>query len=75
MLQQRLAAFGACWGNDPVGERFGVAYSAAAGVVQNNMTALSTGLVRIAAALRAVAESYEATERAVDPGALAGASP
>ena len=58
-LRLRLDAIGPCWGSDPVGERFGAAYRPVSTAVLGNVAALSNGLIRIAAALRAVATSYE----------------
>ncbi len=63
-LEQYLLSLGACWGDDEVGRRFASGYQPAAATVLANMTALSTGLVRIAAALRAVGESYETIDQA-----------
>jgi hypothetical protein len=57
-LDQHLAAIGACWGDDSVGERFGAQYRPAADVVRDNVEALAVGLFRIAAALRAVANAH-----------------
>jgi uncharacterized protein YukE len=59
---QHLATLGACWGDDEVGQRFGQGYAPAAEQVMTNIAALTAGLVRIAAALRAVAGSYDAAE-------------
>lgn len=59
---QQLASLGACWGDDAVGSRFGAGYAPAAEQVMLNVNALVDGLARIAAALRAVASGYEATE-------------
>lgn len=75
MLQQRLAGLGNCWGDDPVGQRFAAGYGPAVTTVQGNIAALSVGLNRIAAALRAVAESYQLVDRAVDSSVMAGSAP
>jgi uncharacterized protein YukE len=61
-LEQRLAAIGKVWGDDTVGARFGAAYEPASRMVLANLASLSAGLVRIAAALRAVGESYESAD-------------
>jgi uncharacterized protein YukE len=61
-LEQRVAAIGKVWGDDVVGKQFGTAYEPASRIVLANLAALSAGLVRIAAALRAVGESYEAVD-------------
>lgn len=62
-LQLRLGAIGSAWGTDEVGERFGAGYQPVAERVQQNVAAMGTGLVRIAAALRAVANSYELVDQ------------
>jgi hypothetical protein len=54
-----------CWGDDEVGQRFAAAYLPAADTVMGNLHALTWGLVRIGAALRAVADSYERTDQLV----------
>jgi uncharacterized protein YukE len=64
-LEQRVAAIGKAWGDDVVGVRFGAAYEPASRVVLANLASLSAGLVRIAAALRAVGESYEAVDNSI----------
>ena len=64
-LDAHLASLAGCWGADSVGQRFAAAYVPAAEAVLDNIGALSCGLVRIAAALRAVAESYTAVDEAV----------
>lgn len=76
-VQLRLGAIGPCWGTDRVGERFGAAYQPVATAVLGNVSALANGLVRIAAALRAVATSYELADQPTSappantvPGAL-----
>lgn len=61
-LATRLDTLGSPWGADEVGVRFGESYVPAAKRVLANMNAMTNGLIRIAAALRAVAEAYEATE-------------
>jgi hypothetical protein len=61
-LEQRAVAIGKVWGDDVVGARFGAAYEPASRMVLANLASLSAGLVRIAAALRAVGESYEAVD-------------
>jgi uncharacterized protein YukE len=58
-----LDSMGHCWGHDVVGVRFGSSYLPAVQSVLTNMDALSVGLVRIGAALSAVAESYAWTDR------------
>lgn len=57
-LNQQLASIGACWGKDEVGERFGTEYQPAAQTVLENVEAISIGLARIAAALRAVVTAH-----------------
>lgn len=64
-LEQRAAAIGKVWGDDVVGTRFGAAYEPASRMVLANLASLSAGLVRIAAALRAVGESYEAVDNMI----------
>jgi len=64
-MAQRLAELGSCWGDDTVGQRFAAGYGPAARVVVGNIGALSVGLVRIAAALRAVAESYTRSDTSI----------
>jgi uncharacterized protein YukE len=64
-LDQYLANLGACWGADEVGLRFASAYSPAAATVLGNLTALSTGLQRIGAALRSVADNYERVDQLI----------
>jgi uncharacterized protein YukE len=64
-LEQRAAAIGKVWGDDVVGARFGAAYEPASRMVLANLASLSAGLVRIAAALRAVGESYEAVDNTI----------
>jgi uncharacterized protein YukE len=66
-LQQALAAIGPRWGDDVVGARFGTAYAPAADRTIQNVVAMSGGLMRIAAALRAVGEAYERSD-SVGPG-------
>lgn len=61
----RLAALGACWGDDEVGRRFAAAYEPAAATVLANLQALSHGLVRIAGALGAVARAYEQVDEMI----------
>jgi uncharacterized protein YukE len=58
-LDQYLANLGPCWGADEVGQRFAADYQPAAATVLNNLSALSTGLHRIGAALRAIGDNYE----------------
>jgi uncharacterized protein YukE len=58
-LDQFLVNLGPCWGADEVGQRFAADYQPAATTVLNNLAALSTGLHRIGAALRAVGDNYE----------------
>lgn len=58
-LTARLDALGPCWGGDAVGTRFGTAYQDAGLEVLDNVRALGTGMIRVAAALRAAARSYE----------------
>jgi uncharacterized protein YukE len=58
-LDAHLASLGACWGSDEVGQRFGSDYQPAADTVLGNISALSLGLHRIGAALRAVGDHYE----------------
>jgi uncharacterized protein YukE len=70
-LEQQLAVIGKAWGDDVVGARFGAAYEPASRMVLANLASLSAGLVRIAAALRAVGESYEA----VDNNIISAVSP
>lgn len=69
-LDARLASLQGCWGDDVVGRRFAAAYTPAATTVVGNLHALAWGLVRIGAALRASADSYE---RADQEAALAAA--
>jgi uncharacterized protein YukE len=64
-LEQRVAAIGKVWGDDVVGARFGAAYEPASRMVLTNIASLSAGLIRIAAALRAVGESYEAVDNSI----------
>ena len=64
-LARRLAEIGPCWGDDVVGQRFATGYGPAAQVVVGNLGALSVGLVRIAAALRAVAATYERVDASI----------
>ena len=64
-LARRLAEVGPCWGDDVVGQRFATGYGPAAQVVVGNLGALSVGLVRIAAALRAVAATYERVDASI----------
>ena len=66
-LQMRLTTLGPSWGDDVVGKRFAVSYEPAAKTVLGNVAALSVGLVHIAAALRAVAESYNEVDRIFQP--------
>jgi uncharacterized protein YukE len=70
-LEQRAAAIGKAWGDDLVGARFGAAYEPASRMVLANLASLSAGLIRMAAALRAVGESYEA----VDNNIISAVSP
>jgi uncharacterized protein YukE len=58
-LQHYLEQLGACWGDDEVGQRFAERYVPAASTTLANYQALSVGLMRIAAALRAVGDAYE----------------
>ncbi len=77
-LIARLETLGPCWGGDSVGTRFGTAYQDAGLAVLTNIDALGTGLVRIAAALRAVARSYElvdTTNAPMTPGMTPGMTP
>ena len=69
-LAQRLGQLGRCWGDDAVGQRFAAGYGPAAQVVVGNIDALSIGLVRIAAALRAVAASYERADTSIATTAI-----
>jgi uncharacterized protein YukE len=62
-LERHLQGLGACWGDDTVGQRFAAGYTPAEATVLGNLSSLSGGLVRIAAALRAVGESYETAEQ------------
>ena len=64
-LDAALGGTNGCWGDDVVGRRFAAAYEPAARTVLDNLDALSTGLARIAAALRAVADGYERADHAV----------
>lgn len=64
-LQLHLAAVGPAWGDDEVGARFGAGYQPVAERVLGNVGALAAGLVRIGAALRAVATSYDLVDQAV----------
>jgi uncharacterized protein YukE len=64
-VQARLAALGSCWGDDDVGARFGATYEPAMHTVVGNVGALASGLIRIAAALRAVATAYEVVDSPV----------
>lgn len=68
-LTARLDALGPCWGGDSVGARFGTAYQDAGLAVLDNVRSLGTGMVRIAAALRAVALSYEFVDTALPTSA------
>lgn len=61
-LQARLTSVGACWGKDVVGRRFGADYQPVAEQVIENIGAMAVGLVRIGAALRAVAQKYDAVD-------------
>ncbi len=70
-LQARLAQHGSCWGDDVVGARFGTAYAPAATTVAANVAALTAGLERISAALRAVAENYGAADGIFTPATTA----
>lgn len=63
-LDSHLSTLGACWGTDPVGARFGATYEPASEKVRANLGALTVGLLRIASALRAVADSYEVVDEA-----------
>ncbi|MFV0307257.1 MAG: WXG100 family type VII secretion target [Desertimonas sp.] len=65
-LRHRLADLGPAWGIDVVGQRFGAHYQPVSERVQANVGAMATGLVRIAAALRAVANSYEVADGPAD---------
>jgi uncharacterized protein YukE len=67
-LTAELEALGPCWGDDEVGQRFATAYLAAGRTVIANLASLSSAAIRIAAALRAVADSYEAADGALPPG-------
>ncbi len=58
-LHHVLGTLAQPWGADDVGVRFGAAYQPAAEQVTANIAALSGGMSRIAAALRAVAQSYD----------------
>ena len=71
-LHQTLGTLGRPWGTDEVGERFGAEYEPAAEQVVANLAALSAGSSRIAAALRAVAQSYDLADTFT---VSAGASP
>jgi uncharacterized protein YukE len=73
-LEQRVAAIGKVWGDDVVGTRFGATYEPASRMVLANLASLSAGLIRIAAALRAVGESYEAVDSSII-SAVAPSSP
>jgi len=68
-LETRLGQLGPCWGTDAVGARFGATYQPAADQVVSNLGGLSVGLLRIASALRAVADSYEVVDGATVSGA------
>lgn len=67
-MQMRLATLGPAWGTDEVGARFGEGYQPAAERVLANVGALAHGLMRIGAALRAVATAYDLTDAAPPPG-------
>jgi uncharacterized protein YukE len=62
-LDVHLASVGPCWGADVVGRRFGDSYQPAATTVLDNISALSIGLHRIAAALQAVGDNYEQVDQ------------
>lgn len=70
-LTAQLDALGPCWGADAVGARFGTAYQDAGLAVLDNVRALGAGAIRIAAALRAVARSYELVDHAATSAATA----
>lgn len=61
-LDSHLQTLGPCWGTDRVGARFGATYQPASEKVRANLGALTVGLLRIASALRAVADSYEVVD-------------
>lgn len=62
-LDRHLRTLGQPWGTDQVGARFGATYRPAAEQVTNNLGALTVGLIRIASALRAVADSYDVVDQ------------
>ena len=66
-LTAELDSLGPCWGGDSVGARFGTAYQTAGLEVLDNVRALGVGMTRIAAAMRAVARSYEAIDQSFVP--------
>lgn len=78
-LRQRLAEIGPAWGDDAVGTRFGKQYETPALTVLDNVESLSVGLLRIAAALRAVSSAYVRGEDdllvAIDETKAAAAAP
>lgn len=61
-LDRHLGTLGQPWGTDQVGARFGATYQPAAQQVTANLGALTVGLIRIASALRAVADSYDVVD-------------
>lgn len=57
-MRARLAELGNAWGDDAVGARFGKRYEPAANTVLDNAESMALGLMRIGAALRAVAAAF-----------------
>lgn len=61
-LNQKLSGIAQPWGTDEVGARFGNGYASPAQMTLANVQALTVGLARIAAALRAVADNSQRGE-------------
>lgn len=63
-LQSTLAAAGACWGEDPAGQRFARAYSGPAGTAQQAFREFAGGLGAIRRKLGTMADNYERADLA-----------